>query len=125
MKPKKEVIDKAKADGAIDRVNQLMASAYICLNVAEIMTDRSTDVLERYGLQLGKLKHDIKALMKLFQEVDSEFISLSDKGQVGNWASELDDFLNIVEKYHGIPRTWQPKDKVFRKPWTISLTEPD
>ena len=52
MIAKKDLIDKATADGAIDRMNQLLSAAHILNCEANALVEEAADLMDKYGLLL-------------------------------------------------------------------------
>lgn len=64
MKPKKEIVDKAYKDGAINKAALMLGLSYITLSVANNFMDEANDYIEPYGLNIGELKMVHNNLMK-------------------------------------------------------------
>lgn len=56
MLPRKEIVERAFADGTIDRANLLLSAAHILNLEANTIVEEASDVLTGAGLQLGELK---------------------------------------------------------------------
>lgn len=64
MKPRKEIVDKAHKDGAIDKAALMLALSYVTLSAANDFMDEANDYIEPYGLNIGELKMAHNNLMK-------------------------------------------------------------
>lgn len=56
MKPKKDLIKAAEADGSIDRLNCLLSAAHILNCEANMLVEEAADLMNAKGLLLGNLK---------------------------------------------------------------------
>lgn len=56
MKAKKEIIDRAAANGSMDRVNRLLSAAHLLNCEANGLIEETADILRANGLLLGELK---------------------------------------------------------------------
>lgn len=64
MKPKKDLIKVAEADGSIDRLNSLLSAAHILNCEANMLVEEAADLMNAKGLLLGNLKGFITALSR-------------------------------------------------------------
>lgn len=64
MKPRKEIVDKAHKDGAIDKAALMLALSYVTLSAANNFMDEANDYIEPYGLNIGELKMAHNNFMK-------------------------------------------------------------
>ena len=55
MKPRKQLIDAATADGSIDRMNSLLSAAHILNCEANSLVEKAVDLMSAKGLLLGNL----------------------------------------------------------------------
>lgn len=62
MRPPKKLIERAKENGAIDRLNRLVSLAYLLQSVATNLHSEAEDLLRENGLLLGELKQDFNRL---------------------------------------------------------------
>ena len=56
MKPRKEIVDKAYKDGAIDKAALMLALSYVTLSAANNFMDEANDYIDPYGLNIGEVK---------------------------------------------------------------------
>ena len=64
MKPRKEIVDKAYKDGAIDKAALMLALSYLTLSAANDFMDEANDYIDPYGLNIGELKMAHNNFMK-------------------------------------------------------------
>ena len=72
MLPRKETVDRAFANGTIDKANELLSAVHILNLEANTLVEEAADTLAGAGLQLGELKkfHNdfVKAADRYFRE---------------------------------------------------------
>ena len=56
MKPRKQLIDAAVANGSIDRMNMLLSAAHLLNCEANCLVEEASDLMTENGLLLGDLK---------------------------------------------------------------------
>ena len=56
MKPRKQLIDAAVANGSIDRMNMLLSAAHLLNCEANSLVEEASDLMAENGLLLGNLK---------------------------------------------------------------------
>lgn len=56
MKPKKNLIEAAIADGSIARMTQLLSAVQILLCEAKNFSDEASEIMAAKGLLIGKIK---------------------------------------------------------------------
>ena len=56
MKPRKQLIDAAVANGSIDRMNMLLSAAHLLNCEANSLVEEASDLMAENGLLLGDLK---------------------------------------------------------------------
>lgn len=54
MKPKKEVVDRAIANGAMNQVNNLLSAAHLLMCESNNLIDEASEVLKENGLLIGE-----------------------------------------------------------------------
>ena len=64
MKPRKEVVDRAYKDGAIDKAALMLALSYVTLSAANNFMDEANDYIKPYGLNVGEIKQAHNNFMK-------------------------------------------------------------
>lgn len=68
MKAKKHLLDKAKQDGAAQRINELISVSYMLISEALVLQSEADDTLRKYGLVYAEIKHRANALQKEFDK---------------------------------------------------------
>lgn len=76
MKPKKDLIKAAEADGSIDRLNSLLSAAHILNCEANMLVEEAADLMNAKGLLLGNLKRLHNSFVKSADMYFLEFSSL-------------------------------------------------
>lgn len=56
MKPRKQLIDAAVANGSIDRMNMLLSAAHLLNCEANSLVEEASDLMAENGLLLGNLR---------------------------------------------------------------------
>ena len=93
MTPKKKVIEKAKEDGTLARVNQLLSAAHVLRCEAANLIGETADLLESRGLLMGELKKCHGDLDKVQDRYFNEFTQMITSKQSGkDLFSDLDEF---------------------------------
>ena len=77
MKPPKTVVERAKANGSIDRASLLLSAAYLLNSEASNLVEEAGDILRANGLLLGELKKTAEP--KKSQKMNRSQISERDK----------------------------------------------
>ena len=105
MKPPKKIMEKAMANGSIDRASLLLSAAYLLNTEASILVEEAGDILRRNGLLLGEIK-----------QVQNRFTSISDRyfamfaemiGEHGQEKAYFDD----LESFDLLFREWAKLDE--------------
>lgn len=109
MKPRKELVDKAYKDSAIDKAALMISLAYVTMSVANNYMDEANDYLKPYGINIGELKLAHNRLMK---STDSYFRTCVD--MFGKEFSVL-DYFDDVEHLEKVIRDWSGVDKKMGK----------
>jgi len=104
MKPKKDLIKAAEADGSIDRLNSLLSAAHI-LNCEANM------LMNAKGLLLGNLKRLHNSFVKSADMYFLEFSSLveTEKSKMDMFR-DMDDFDAKFREWAKLPSDWKPKE---------------
>ena len=99
MIAKKDLIDKATAGGAMDKMNQLISAAHILNCEANSLVEEASDLMDKYGLLLGDLKMRHNSFVRSADVYFSTFASM-----VKNEKNKMDMFKDLEDF-----------DKEFRK----------
>ena len=98
MTPKKSIIEKAKEDGTLAKVNQLLSAAHILRCEAANLTGETADLLESRGLLMGELKKCHSDLDKVHDRYFYEFTQMITSKQSGK---DLFDDCDEFDKNFG------------------------
>lgn len=116
MKPRKEIIDKAYKDGAIDKAAFLLALAYVTISTGNNIMEESNDWLDKYGLNIGEVKqaHNqfVKSADKYFKicwDIFSKECSALD------YFKDLDDLEQKIKKWSDLDAKFKEIDERTRK----------
>lgn len=110
MKPKQALIDRAKENGSIDRMNTLFSAMQILNAQANMFAEECADLLLGNGLLMGRLKqlhnHFVKAADNYFKEFASCVFDDEKKMDMFN---DMDSFAEVFYRWSQIEKTFTPK----------------
>ena len=110
MKPKKTLIEIAKENGSIDRMNQLFSAIQILNSQANSLAEECADLMQRNGLLLGRLKQShnnfVKAAANYFREFSLCIFADQRKMDMFN---DMDSFADVFYRWSQLERTFTPK----------------
>lgn len=108
---KKELIERAKADGVIKRIDILLSGAYMLNSEASMMSAMAETLLERYGLKQGRLKWLANHLQGSLDAYCREFASMisTTKTKEG-WMKDVSELHDLFFTWQSIPKEWKPGD---------------
>lgn len=111
MKPKKDLIKVAEADGSIDRLNSLLSAAHILNCEANMLVEEAADLMNAKGLLLGNLKRLHNSFVKSADMYFLEFSSLveTEKSKMDMFR-DMDDFDGKFREWAKLPSDWKPKE---------------
>ena len=110
MRPKKHFIDRAQANGSIDRLNQLLSASHILLCEANGLLEEAADLMKRNGLLLGELKQLHNQFTNSADRYFREFASMvTTEEQKMDMFSDMDGFDEWFRKWAKLPKDWEPK----------------
>lgn len=100
MIAKKDLIDRANADGAMDKMNQLISAAHILNCEANSLVEEASDLMDKYGLLLGDLKMRHNSFVRSADMYFSTFASMvkNEKNKMDMF-KDLDDFDKSFRKW--------------------------
>lgn len=111
MKPKKNLIDQAIADGSIDRLNQLLSASHILLCEANSLIEEASDLMSDKGLMLGILKKRHNDLVKCADSYFKEFaLMVTENKSKMDMFSDMDEFDQSFRAWAKVPSGWKPKE---------------
>lgn len=76
MKPRKQLIDAAVANGSIDRMNMLLSAAHLLNCEANCLVEEASDLMTENGLLLGDLKKLHNDFVRVADKYFKEFATL-------------------------------------------------
>ena len=122
MKAKKEIIDRAAANGSMDRVNRLLSAAHLLNCEANGLIEETADILRSNGLLLGELKkyhNDFVRSADMYFRCFADMIRESGQGDAYfKDLEEFDRFLKSSTGYSENGRSWRkghdPRITLFR-----------
>ena len=111
MKPKKQLIDAAQANGSIDRMNQLLSAAHLLSWEANNLVEEASDVMAENGLLLGNLKKLHSDFIRCADRYFKEFATMvtTEKSKMDLFG-DLEDFDKSFRAWAKIPNGWKPKE---------------
>lgn len=111
MKPKKNLIEAAIADGSIARMTQLLSAVQILLCEAKNFSDEASDIMAAKGLLIGKIKKLHNDFEKCADRYFTEFSTFVGTEQSKmDMFSDLESFDKIVRSWAKCPDDWKPKE---------------
>lgn len=112
MKPKKSLIDKAKDNGSMDRINMLLSAAHILNCTSNQYAEEAAGILEMNGLMIGRLKLLHNNFLRAADNYFSEFASMvNDEEKKMNMFTDMEEFDEAFRKWARIEKEWKPKEK--------------
>lgn len=98
MKPRKQLIDAAIANGSIDRMNMLLSAAHLLNCEANSLVEEASDLMTENGLLLGNLKKLHNDFVRVADKYFKEFATLvtTDTTKMDMF-SDLDGFDSASE----------------------------
>ena len=111
MKPKKDLIKAAEADGSIDRLTSLLSAAHILNSEANMLVEEAADLMNAKGLLLGNLKRIHNSFVKSADMYFLEFSSLVEtENSKMDMFRDMDDFDAKFREWAKLPSDWKPKE---------------
>ena len=111
MKPRKQLIDAAVANGSIDRMNMLLSAAHLLNCEANSLVEEASDLMAENGLLLGDLKKLHSDFVRVADKYFKEFATLvtTDTAKMDLF-SDLDGFDSAFREWAKVPNDWKPKE---------------
>jgi hypothetical protein len=111
MKPKKNLIERAKANGSIQRLNMLISAAHILNCEANSLIEEATDLMAENGLMLGSLKRLHNNFVKAADLYFKDFASMvDDDGSKMDMFEDMDGFKQLFRKWSRLDQEWEPNN---------------
>lgn len=110
MKPKKDLIAAAQADGSIDRLNCLLSAAHILNCEANQLVEEAADLMSEKGLLLGNLKRMHNNFVKSADCYFKEFASMicTEKSKMDMFG-DMESLDKMFREWAKLPAEWEPK----------------
>lgn len=109
MKPKDSLIDRARKNGSIERLNVLLSASHILNCTANQYVDEASELMEKNGLMFGRLKQLHRNFVKSADMYFREFASMvSTEESKMDMFSDMDSFDNVFRQWSKIEKNWQP-----------------
>lgn len=108
MKPRKKIIEEAKADGTLDKCDRLISSAFLLFVIAKDFYDEAGEKLKKHGLLLGEDKKQfnksIDEMCKYTRDFSQTFLNGREGGKMFNedwekYEKEIIELLEIKEDF--------------------------
>ena len=100
MKPKKGLLERARQDGAAQRINELISASYMLISEALVLQSEADDTLRKYGLVYAEIKQRANALQREFDKYFACIKSMiTEDEQKEAYFTDLDNFDKIFRKY--------------------------
>lgn len=103
MKPRKKLIEEAKADGTLDKCDRLISSAFLLFVIAQDFYDEAGEKLSKHKLLLGEDKKQfnksIDEMNKYTRDFAQTFLNGREGGQMfsEDWGIYKDKILKLLE----------------------------
>ena len=100
MKPPKTVVERAKANGSIDRASLLLSAAYLLNSEASNLVEEAGDILRANGRMMGELKKLQNAFTKSADRYFADFAAMiGESGKEKVYFTDLEDFDRAFRKW--------------------------
>lgn len=111
MKPKKQLIDTAIANGSMDRMNMLLSAAHLLNCEANSLVEEASDLMTDNGLLLGDLKKLHNDFVRVADKYFNEFATLvtTDTAKMDMF-SDLEGFDKSFREWAKVPTDWKQKE---------------
>lgn len=112
MRPKKKVIERARTNGSIDRLNQLLSAVHLLVCTANNYMEESSELLHENGLLLGELKKAFNNYVYSADRYFAEFgIMINGQESKMEMFKDIDEFDKYFRIYNKIEKEWTPKQQ--------------
>lgn len=100
MKPKEEIIERARGNGSIAKASMLLSAAYLLNSESSILVEEASDVLRRNGMRMGELKMFHERFIKSADMYFNCFASMIKDAKQGDaYFKDLDEFDKVFRKW--------------------------
>lgn len=115
MKPKNKLIERARSNGSIERINILLSAAHILNCLANQYVEEASDIMENNRLLLGRLKQMHNNFVKNADLYFHEFASMVFNEQCKmDMFSDMESFDRVFRKWSMIGKDWEPKEVEYK-----------
>lgn len=122
MKAKKHLLDKAKQDGAAQRINELISASYMLISEALVLQSEADDTLRKYGLVYAEIKQRANALQKEFDKYFACIKSMiTEEEQKEAYFTDLDNFDKVFRKYAKLENIGEPYERFCANNYSIKV----
>ena len=103
MKPRKKLIEEAKADGTLDKCDRLISAAFLLFAIAQDFYDEAGEKLKKHGLLLGEDKKQfnksIDEMCKYTRDFSQTFLNGREGGKMFNedWEKYEKERIELLE----------------------------
>jgi hypothetical protein len=116
MKPKKFLIEAARANGSIDRMNQLFSAVQILNAQANTFISETAELLLQNGLCIGRLKQLHTNFVRASDNYFKEFAScVFDENRKMDMFNDMDSFSEVFYRWSQLDRIFEPKEITIKK----------
>lgn len=112
MQIKKHLIDRATQDGAMERLDTLLSGAYLLVSGASMLTAMAEMLLEKYGMNIGRIKYLMNQVNLHMDRYSTEFSQLVGKHQKEAYFQDVDSLMNLFFTWSQMPKDWKPGDPI-------------
>lgn len=109
MLPKKKLIDRARENGSIDRLNTLLSGAHILICVANSYLEEANDVMRDNGLLIGEIKKRYSNYVWNADRYFDEFAKMI-VGAKMDMFSDMESLDRVFRQWSKIDKDWEPKE---------------
>lgn len=111
MRPPKQLLEAAKRDGTLERLNQLLSASQILLAEANNLIEEASDVIAAHGLMMGDLKQLHNRFTKAADNYFREFSTMVVKEETKmDMFGDIDTFDDSFRQWAKVPKGWKPKE---------------
>lgn len=112
MDVKKKYLERARKDGAIERIDRLLSLAYLLQSKAYMLYDDVDDLMRSYGLLIGETKMLHNKLCKAFDDYFNDFKKLINNPTANrNYFEDVESFSRFVHAWAELPEKFEPYDE--------------
>lgn len=115
MKPKKELIERARSNGSIERLNILLSASHILNCTSNQYAEEAASLMEENGLLIGRLKQLHNNFLKSADQYFSEFARMIFEQETKmDLFSNMESFDRVFRQWSRIEKDWEPKKVEYK-----------